>query len=229
MPRIVWDKPTKRLFETGVNHCVLYTMNDDGTYAKGVAWNGITSIEENPSGAEETTLYADNIEYASLRSKEKFGGTINAYMYPDEWAECDGSKEVVAGLLAGQQGRKRFGLVYTTLIGNDAQGTDYGYKVHVIWNASASVSSKSHQTVNESPEAQEFSWEITANAVEVETEGIKPLSTVTIDSTKYTESAAKVKLDALLDTFYGTDPTTTSTQGTDPELPTFDEIVTALS
>lgn len=232
MARLKWDQPTEKLFETGIDQCVLYTMGSDGAYETGVAWNGITSVEENPSGAEETTLYADNIEYASLRSKEKFGATINAYMYPDAWAECDGSKAVITGVLAGQQARKRFGLVYKTLIGNDAVGTEYGYKIHIVYNASASVSSKNHQTVNESPEAEEMSWEITSNSVTVGTvtgvPAVKPLSTIVIDSTKFKGETLKPKLDALEDALFGTDPSGSETTGTDPELPTPEEVFTLL-
>lgn len=229
MPRLEWDKVGERLYETGVEQGVLYVMDDEGAYGDGVAWNGLTNVEENPSGAEETVLYADDLDYLSLRSKEKWAGTINAYTYPEQFEACDGSKQIVAGVVAGQQSRSKFGLVYKTLIGNDTKGEDYGYKIHIVYNCSASVSSKTHQTVNESPEAVEFSWEVTSNAIKVENipdMKFKPMSTIVIDSTKFADTTGKAKLEALEDVLFGTDPGVNpeTDPGTDPMLPTPKEI-----
>lgn len=215
MARIKFDEPGERLYETGVDACVLYVMGDDGEYEDGVAWNGISSIEENPSGAEETPVYADNIKYLSLRSREEWGATINAYMYPDAFEECDGSKTIVTGMVAGQQSRRQFALVYKTRIGNDLKAEDYGYKLHIAYGCSASVSSRSHNSINDTPEAGEMSWEIKSNPIKVEdipNVTLKPLSTLTFDSTAFTESTIG-KLNTVIDNLYGKDPTT----GTDPQ------------
>ena len=211
MAKLEWDKTAERFFETGVDHGVLYVQKADGTYNKGVAWNGLTSVTEKPDGAEPNDLYADNIKYASLRSAETYGATIEAYMYPAEFAECDGSAALGAGVYIGQQTRKPFGFCYRTLIGNDtATDTDDGYMIHIVYNATASPSEKNHETVNDSPDAMTMSWDIDTTPVPVEgLANSKPTSTVTIDSTKI--SAAK--LTTILDKLYGT-------ATAEPELPT---------
>lgn len=234
MAKIKFDEVGKRLYETGVEQVVLFPMGADGAYATGVGWNGVTSIEESPEGGEETKLWADNIAYLSLRSKEQFKATINAYTYPDEWAECDGSKAVIKGFIAGQQTRKPFGLAYITRIGNDTEFEDHGFKLNIIYNCTASVSSKSHNTINDSPEATEMSWEISSNAIEsglVDSLGnkLKDLSTITLVSTDFTETATKAKFDSVINKIYGTDPTTQGGTGTDPELPSPSEIYTLLT
>lgn len=193
-----WDKTSERLYETGTRMCVLYKQAADGTYPKGVAWNGITAITESPSGAEETALWADDIKYLSLRSAEEFGATVEAYTYPDEWAECDGSAELATGVVIGQQPRTSFGLCYRTVLGNDTQLDNHGYKLHLIYGGTASPSERAYQTVNDSPEAITFSWEITT--VPVPVTGAKPTACVTIDSTKVDAT----KLKALEDILYGT-------------------------
>lgn len=185
MSKLVWDQVGERLYETGVNQGVLYPQAADGTYPKGVAWNGLTSVSESPSGAEATDLWADNIKYLSLRSAEEFGATIEAYMYPDEFAKCDGSAELAtgSGVYVGQQARQPFGLCYKTVIGNDTQLDQHGYKLHLIYGATASPSEKGYQTINDSPEAITFSWEVTTVPVAIG-EGFKPTASLTIDSTK---------------------------------------------
>lgn len=213
MARLVWDKTSEKLYETGTRNCVLYKQSAEGTYPKGVAWNGITAITESPSGAEETALWADDIKYLSLRSAEEFGATVEAYTYPDEWAECDGSAELVTGVVIGQQPRTSFGLSYRTVLGNDTQLDNHGYKLHLIYGGTASPSERAYQTVNDSPEAITFSWEITT--VPVPVTGAKPTACVTIDSTKV--DAAKLK--ALEDILYGT-------AEVDARLPLPDEIKT---
>lgn len=198
MTRIVWDELGKHLFETGVDHAVLYPVGDAGAYPKGVAWNGITGVTQSPSGADVTKLWADNIKYVELRGAEEFGGTIEAYTYPDEFAECDGSATVVKGLRAGQQPRKAFGLAYRTLIGNDVDLDSHGYMIHLVYGASCSPSQRSYSTKNESPEAITFSWEFTTNPVNFS--GFKPTSYLEIDSTAVDAS----KLKDLEDALYGT-------------------------
>lgn len=194
MSALTWDGTGEKLFETGIDHCVLYPLDSTThTYNAGYAWNGITSISETPSGADENALYADNIKYASLRGTEEYGGTIEAYTYPDEWMECDGSKEITDGLVLGQQARKTFGLSYRTKIGNDEDGLDHGYKLHLVYGATASPSERQYETINDSPDAGTFSWEYTTIPVKVTTSSgltaqevanIKALSLITIDSTK---------------------------------------------
>lgn len=182
MAKLVWDQTGQKTYETGVSNGVLFPMKNDGTYDKGVAWNGLTNVNENPSGAEANALWADNIKYLNLISTEEFKATIEAYTYPEAFKECDGSKEIIPGVYAGQQSRKKFAFVYKTLLGNDTDETDYGYKLHIIYNAIAAPSSKSYTTVNNSPEAITFSWEIDTTPVSVP--GGKPTSHIVIDSSK---------------------------------------------
>lgn len=199
MAKIVWDKTGERLYETGVDHGVLYPVQEDGTYSLGVPWNGLTGITESPSGAEATPLFADNIKYINLVSAEDFGCTIEAYTYPDEFAECDGSASIAEGVNIGQQDRKTFGLCYRTVIGNDVDSNGHGYKLHLIYGCLAAPSEKSYATVNDSPEAITFSWEVSATPVNVT--GYKPTACLTIDSTKV--SAEKLAL--IEDALYGTE------------------------
>ena len=181
MAKLTWDAAGERLYETGVRNVVLY-VKTGSTYGKGVAWNGVTSIEENPTGAEATPLYANDIKYLNLVSNEEYEASITAYTYPDEFAECDGSAQLKTGVRIGQQPRKEFGFCYRTAIGNDTEGTEHGYKLHLVYGALASPSSKSHSTINNDPEAAEMSWDITTTPVEVT--GHRPTSVVEIDSTK---------------------------------------------
>lgn len=219
MAAIVWDATGTRYYEAGVDHGVLYVQDANGGYETGVPWNGLTSVNESPDGAEPNDLYADNIKYATLRSAETFNATIEAYTYPDEFMECDGSKEVISGVYMGQQSRKAFGFVYRTKIGNDTSSDiDAGYKLHIIYNATASPSDKSYETINDSPDAITLSWEITTTPVTVTTAGYKPVSTIVIDSTKFTETAARAKLATLNETLFG------SANG-DPTLPSPDQII----
>jgi hypothetical protein len=182
MARLVWDEVGSRFFETGVKNGVLYVQNDEGGYNNGVVWNGLTAVTESPSGAEETPLYADDIKYVVFYSNEEFGATIEAYTYPEEFEQCDGSAELIEGVKVGQQARRSFALVYRTALGNDIQGQDAGYKLHIIYGAKAAPSEKAYATVNDSPEAVTFSWEV--STVPVNVTGLKPTSTVVIDSTK---------------------------------------------
>lgn len=197
MAKLVWNEIGKRFYETGVEKGVLYPQ-EGGAYPKGVAWDGLTGVTESPSGAEATPLYASNIKYLNLISKEEFGATVEAYTYPDEFAECDGSAELTKGVSVGQQSRKLFGMSYVTLKGNDTESTDHGYKIHLIYGAMASPSERAYATVNESPEAITFSWTITTTPVEIK--GMKPSACITIDSTK----VESTKLKALEDALYGT-------------------------
>lgn len=228
MTRIVWDQISEHIYETGVDHGVLYPIDSTGHYPAGVPWNGLTTVSQSPSGADSNDLYADNIKYLSLRAAEDFGATIEAYTYPDEWAQCDGSAEIVQGVTAGQQTRKAFGLSYRTLIGNDTMGTAYGYKIHLIYNATASPSERSYATVNDSPDAIQFSWEVTTIPVNVGG-NFKPTAHLEIDSTKADANKLKV-LEAIL---YGTDagdevqPPEGVTAG--PRLPLPDEVITLLT
>ena len=182
MAKLVWDEIGKRFYETGVKNCVLYVQDEHGAYPKGVAWNGITAVTESPSGAESTPLYADDIKYLNLVSNEEFGATIEAYTYPDEFAECDGTAELTKGVKLGQQPRKQFGLCYTTTLGNDVAKNDFGYKLHLVYGCSAAPSEKAYATINDSPEAITFSWEVSTTPVTVN--GFKPTAHVEIDSTK---------------------------------------------
>lgn len=223
MSKLVWDKTGERYYETGVKQGVLYVQGVGGAYDKGVAWNGLTAVTESPSGAEATALYADDIKYLNLMSAEEFGATIEAYTYPDEFAECDGSVVLTKGVYIGQQARKTFGLCYRTTVGNDVDSNDYGYKLHLIYGAVASPSEKAYATINDSPEAITFSWEVTTTPVNVA--GHKPTASITIDSTK----ADPTKLAALEDILYGKNPTTVGgDDGVDPRLPLPDEIVTLM-
>lgn len=196
---LVWDETGKRFYETGVKNCALYVQDASGAYPKGVAWNGVTAITESPSGAEATPIYADDMKYLNLYSVEELGATIEAYTYPDEFAECDGSAELTTGVMIGQQVRKAFGLAYKTTIGNDVTGNDLGYKLHLIYGAKASPSEKAYATINDSPEAMTFSWELTTTPVDVE--GMKPTASITIDSTKVDAS----KLKALEKVLFGSE------------------------
>lgn len=197
MAKIVWDKTGEKTYETGVKNGVLYPQGEGGAYPKGYAWNGLTAVTESPSGAEPNPLYADDIKYLNLISAEEFGATIEAYTYPDEFAECDGSAEIAPGVTVGQQARKAFGMSYKTTFGNDVDGNEHGYKLHLIYGALASPSEKAYNTINDSPEAITFSWEVTTTPVNIE--GFKPSALITIDST----SVDAVKLKALEDILYG--------------------------
>lgn len=197
MSKLIWDQTGERLYETGVKKGVLYVQDSGGTYPKGVVWNGLTTVTESPSGAEATPLYADDIKYLNLMSTEELGGTIEAYTYPDEFAECDGSASIATGVLIGQQPRKTFGMAYTTTLGNDVDSNAHGYKLHLIYGALASPSEKSYSTINDSPEAITFSWEFSTTPVNVA--GFKPTANIVIDSTKATPE----KLTALEKILYG--------------------------
>ena len=207
--KLTWDQTGERLYETGVKKGVLYPQAEGGTYPVGTAWNGLTAVTESPSGAEATALYADDIKYLNLISAEEFGATIEAYTYPDEFAQCDGSAAIATGVAIGQQKRKQFGLAYQTTLGNDVDNNDYGYKLHMIYNALAAPSEKAYATINDSPEAITFSWEVTTTPVNVE--GFKPTASVTIDSTKVDAD----KLASLEKILYGTDPELTKSEPED--------------
>ena len=221
MSRIVWDKTGERYYETGVKMGVLYPIQTDGRYSKGVAWNGLTAVTESPSGAEPTPLYADDIKYLNLISNEEFGCTIEAYTYPDEFADCDGTAALAAGVMIGQQKRKTFGLAYRTAFGNDSDGVDHGYKLHLVYGCLAAPSEKAYATINDSPEAITFSWEVSTTPVSVT--GFKPTSQITIDSTKVKPE----KLTALEEILYGKDGDGGS--AVEPRLPLPDEIATLFS
>ena len=224
MSKIVWDKTGERLYETGVDHGVLYPIASGGTYPKGVPWNGLVSVSENPTGAEATAQYADNIKYLNLLSAEEFGATIEAFTYPDEFAVCDGSAEIIPGVMIGQQSRKVFGLCYRTLIGNDVDGSDHGYKLHLIYGALASPSEKAYTTVNDSPEAITLSWEVTTTPVPVT--NFKPTASLVIDSTKFDIN----KMQELEEVLYGKDGTgDPETGAVEPRLPLPDEVATLLA
>ena len=215
MSKLVWDKTGERFYETGVKNGVLYPQAEGGTDPKGVPCNGLTAVTESPSGAEATPLYADDIKYLNLMSAEEFGATIEAYTYPDEFAECDGSASLAKGVSIGQQKRKTFGLAYKTVLGNDVDNNDYGYKLHIIYGATASPSEKAYATINDSPEAITFSWEVTTTPVNVT--GFKPTSSIVIDSTK----ANPTKLAALEAKLFGDD-------SSEAMLPLPDEIATLM-
>lgn len=226
MSKIVWDKTGGRLYETGCDRGVLYPLQGDGTYSKGVAWNGLTGVTESPSGAETTAIYADNIKYANLISNEEFGATIEAYMYPDEFMQCDGSAQIMPGMYAGQQARKTFGLSYRTIVGNDVDLNEYGYKLHLVYGCLAAPSERSYSTVNDSPEAATLSWEISTTPVSIDTpidgKKLRSTSVLTFDSTKFSAEF----MSQLEEILYGKDPTTTGgTDGVEPRLPMPDEII----
>lgn len=220
MAKLKWDETGKRLYETGTKMGVLYPQNEDGTYPKGIAWNGLMSVTESPSGAEASALYADDSKYLELYSNEEFGFTIGAYTYPDEFAECDGSTKLGTGVTLGQQPRKAFGLSYRTIIGNDTKGSDYGYKLHLVYGVKASPSERSYASVNDSPEALELSWECTTTPVPVT--GHKPSAHIEIDSTKIDAD----KLTKIEEMLYGKDGDTGT--ATEPKLPLPDEIIEIL-
>lgn len=213
---ITWDDTGKHLYETGIDHMVLYRPNDQGVYTGGVAWNGITAFNETPSGADSNPVWADNIKYLDLRSAEEFGATLECLYTPEEFAECDGIKVLAPGIMVYQQSRMSFGLSYRTLIGNEIKGNDYGYKLHLLYNASASPSEKGYNTVNDSPETSTLSYEITTTPVAVP--GLKNTALITIDSTKV--NAAKLK--DLEDILYGV------AEGSTPRLPLPNEVFTTL-
>lgn len=216
MAMLEWDKTGEHLYETGIDRGVLY-VQESGTYPTGVAWNGLISVSESPSGAEANAVYADNIKYLSLMSAEEFGATIEAYTYPDEFMECDGSATLVEGVTVGQQSRKTFGMCYRTKLGNDVDLDEHGYKIHIIYGATASPSEKGYQTISDSPEAITFSWEV--STVPVNVTGMKPTASLVIDSTK----ADPTKLEALEKILYG------SEEGDGPRLPLPDEIKTLMT
>ena len=216
MSKIVWDAIGDHIFETGVRNGVLYLKGAEGTYDTGVAWNGLTSVSESPEGAEATDLYADDIKYLSLMSAENFKATIEAYTYPVEFEECDGSATIAKGVVIGQQSRKPFGLCYRTAIGNDTDGNEHGYKLHIVYGCQASPSEKQYSTINDSPEAITFSWEVSTTPVNVT--GKKPTATLIIDSTK-TDKAKLTALEAIL---YGSEQD-------EPRLPLPDEIATLMA
>lgn len=218
MFKLVWDQTGERLYEAGVKMGVLYPQATGGTYPKGVAWNGLTSVSESPEGAEPEPLYADDIKYLNLMSVEEFKATIEAYTYPEEFAECDGSKSIATGVTVGQQKRKAFGLCYRTTLGNDVDGNDHGYKLHIVYGALAAPSEKAFETINDSPEAATFSWEISTTPVAVSKEGCQPTASITIDSTKADPTALK-KLEDIL---YGSGDT-------EARLPLPDEISTLMA
>ena len=220
MAKLVWDQTGDRLYETGVSKGVLYPIQSDGAYSKGVAWNGLSSVTESPSGAEANPIYADDMKYLNLLSAEEFSATIEAYTYPDEFAECDGSADIATGVSIGQQKRKVFGLCYRTVLGNDVDSNDHGYKLHLIYGCMAAPSEKAYASINDSPEAITFSWEVSTTPVNVT--GFKPTASITIDSTK----AKKEKLTALEEILYGKDGSDTSANA---RLPLPDEIATLMS
>lgn len=220
MSRLTWDEQGEKLFETGIQKTVLYPLNSDNQYTPGVAWNGVSSVSETPSGAEATAIYADDVKYLNLYSAEQLGGTLQAYMYPDEFEQCDGSAEVAPGVTIGQQNRKTFGLCYRTTLGNDTDGNDYGYKLHLLYGCKASPSEKQYQTINDSPEAISFSWTLTTTPVNVT--GYKPTSILTVKSTDFKTTEEKARLKALEDVLYGT-------ENSEPRLPLPDEVIAMMN
>ncbi|MBQ8134780.1 MAG: hypothetical protein IJ192_10315 [Clostridia bacterium] len=215
MSKLTWDKVGERYFETGTDKGVLYLLKY-GKYSSGVAWNGFIGVNENPSGAESTALYADNIKYLNLLSNEEFGATIEAYTYPDEFKDCLGEVEIAVGAFIGQQRRHHFGLCYRTLVGNDEDGTDFGYKIHLVFDCIASPTDKSYSTINDTPDAVTFSWDVSTNQVVIE--GYKPTATLVLESQKFKESGLFNVLKALEDILYGTD-------NTESKFPTVAEIM----
>lgn len=216
MAKLVFNNVGERLFETGVKNGVLYVMGDDGTYENGVVWNGLTAVTESPSGAETTPLYADDVKYVVIYAAEEFGATVEAYTYPEEFEECDGSASIFEGITIGQQTRKSFGMCYKTSVGNDVQGQDFGYKIHIIYGAKAAPSEKSYSTINDSPEAVTFSWEL--STVPVPVEGFNPTATMVIDSTRVPAE----KMTLIENKLYGT-------ESEEPTLPLPNEILTLLA
>lgn len=220
MAKLEWDKIGERLYETGTEKGVLYPVDATGAYPKGVAWNGLTGFSESPDGGDATDIWADDIKYLSIRARENFKATITAYTYPDEFAECDGSASPLTGVTIGQQPRKGFGFSCVTKLGNDTEFEEHGYKLHLVWGATASPSSKDYQTINDSPEAIEFSWEI--DTIPVNVTGHKPTAHMVIDSTKFPkqtgENPAKTNLEKLEEILYGT-------ENTQPRLPMPDEVI----
>lgn len=217
MSKLIWDKAGERLYETGVDHGVLYLQDElTGEYDEGYAWNGLVSVTESPTGAEANPQFADNIKYLNLISTEEFGATIEAFTYPDKFALCDGTAEPEVGIMIGQQTRKAFGFSYRTLIGNDLQGTDHGYKIHLVYNALATPTEKAYTTINDTPEALTFSWDVTTTAVDVP--GFKPTAHLTIDSRKADADALSI-LETML---YGG-------EGTNPELPLPEDVIALFS
>lgn len=223
MAKLVWDKNGERFLEYGNKNGVLYVQKADGTYDEGVVWNGLTAVTESPDGAEPNDLYADDIKYASLRSAETFGGTIEAYQAPDEFDACDGTECPVTGVYIGQQKRKSFGFTYKTTVGSDINNEE-GYKLHIWYNCTASPSERSYETINDSPDAITFSWEITTTPVPLD--GYKPVSTIIIDSTKL-DTAGKAKLKQLEDTLYGRDAVTANPNA-DPPVEAVTELTSTL-
>lgn len=216
MAALTWDQAGEKLYETGVDHMVLFPQTSSGAYENGVAWNGVTAVNQSASGGDTNDLYADNIKYLSLRAAENYGATIEAYTYPDEFAECDGSAEAAPGVFIGQQARKSFGYSYRTLIGNDTDGDGHGYKIHLVYNATVSPSEKSYGTVNDSPDAINFSWEVSTTPVAVS--GYKPIAHLEIDSTKVSEA----KLTTFKEILYGG-------ANSESTLPTPDEVISHFS
>jgi len=216
MSKLLWDSVGERLYETGVQQGVLYVRDDTGAYPMGVPWNGLIGVTESPSGGEPTPSYANNIKYLNLMSAEEFGASIEAFTYPEEFEECDGSAEGAPGVSLGQQGRTTFGLAYKTLLGNDVDNEEYGYKLHLVYGALAAPSEKSYQTINDSPEAITFSWEVTTTPVNVE--GMKPTAVVTLDSTKVNA----LDLATLEDMLFGA-------EASEASLPLPDEVITIMS
>lgn len=195
MARLIWDEVGQRFFETGVKNGVLYVQDNDGSYKNGVVWNGLTAVTESPSGAEETPLYADDVKYLTLRSAEQFGATVEAYTYPEEFEQCDGSAAIADGVTIGQQARRAFGLCYRTSVGNDIQGQNYSYKLHLIYGCTVAPSEKSYSTINDNPEAITFSWEL--STVPVPVDGFSPTASLVIDASKVDEGKMQLLEDAL--------------------------------
>ena len=227
MSKLTWDAVGERFYETGTKQGVLY-LQENGVYSTGVAWNGLSAVTDSPDGAEANDIYADDIKYLSIRSAENYKATIEAYTFPDEFAECDGSATLMDGVTIGQQPRKPFGFSWVTTIGNDTKYEDYGYKIHLVWGATASPSEKSYQTINDSPEAVQFSWEV--DTIPVAVTGHKPTAMMVIDSTKFPpqqDGKKNVKLKAIEDVLYGTDGEGSGT-GTAPRLPLPDEVLSII-
>mgnify|MGYP003434615152 FL=1 len=195
MARLIWDEVGQRFFETGVKNGVLYVQDNDGSYKNGVVWNGLTAVTESPSGAEETPLYADDVKYLTLRSAEQFGATIEAYTYPEEFEQCDGSAQIANGVTIGQQARRAFGLCYRTSVGNDIQGQNFSYKLHLIYGCTVAPSEKSYSTINDNPEAITFSWEL--STVPVPVDGFSPTASLVIDASKVDEGKMALLENAL--------------------------------